>query len=401
VDDAAALLLAPEVRVTYLDLRNATAAQALDWILRPARMDWWLQDDTVVAGTQRRRSGNSLWVYDTSLMSLPQAKEFEKLDYSKAIAAAKKAGDDFLAAVRTGLGVDEESLLWIGPGQLLLVGDPATHTRAAKLLAGLADPDARLTGAAAKVHEVTSRRAKERRELADKLAALRQKQRIAAKLEKFGWQLMAAAVDGQLDLESLTELQIAWKAPETKRMISGQNAAMPLWSLWVIQEAARALPDEAELQALAKSAAARCAFAVPRLRTELDKSPADPAVFTAVLYAALAKRSDSALRDSLRAAMAKAEVKDQPLQQAVVLMEALLQDTGSIDAEVLEKLVRQLPQGNDLVVLTALACRRAGGSTWQAFRKESQDILGKQALDGNVVVLVNRLEGSQLPLVAQ
>ena len=47
--------------------------------------------------------------------------------------------------------------------------------------------------------------------------------------------------------------------------------------------------------------------------------------------------------------------------------------------------------GADQVFLLALACRRCGDETWNAFRAESATILGKQSLPGGVVVLVNRL----------
>jgi hypothetical protein len=53
-----------------------------------------------------------------------------------------------------------------------------------------------------------------------------------------------------------------------------------------------------------------------------------------------------------------------------------------------------------LVVLTALACRRAGGDVWQTFRAESQDLLAQIPLPGSVVVLISRLANAPLPLLA-
>ena len=44
-----------------------------------------------------------------------------------------------------------------------------------------------------------------------------------------------------------------------------------------------------------------------------------------------------------------------------------------------------------MVVMTALACRRSGGDVWDAFRAAQSELIGKQPLDGHVVVLVNRL----------
>jgi hypothetical protein len=54
--------------------------------------------------------------------------------------------------------------------------------------------------------------------------------------------------------------------------------------------------------------------------------------------------------------------------------------------------------GQDLVVLTALAARRSGDDTWSEFREHAQQMLGGQALPGEVVVLVSRLSGTSLPL---
>jgi hypothetical protein len=55
--------------------------------------------------------------------------------------------------------------------------------------------------------------------------------------------------------------------------------------------------------------------------------------------------------------------------------------------------------GDDLVLLAALACRRAGGEPWRAFRAEARYLLGNQPLSGGLVVLVNRLPRTDLALV--
>jgi hypothetical protein len=57
-------------------------------------------------------------------------------------------------------------------------------------------------------------------------------------------------------------------------------------------------------------------------------------------------------------------------------------------------------QGDDMVVLTALACRRAGGEAWEKFREEARTLLGDQPLSGSVVVLVNRLSRGELKLAS-
>jgi hypothetical protein len=68
-----------------------------------------------------------------------------------------------------------------------------------------------------------------------------------------------------------------------------------------------------------------------------------------------------------------------------------------------EELVKIIRGGNvrgeDLVVLTALASRRAGDEAWSTFRAESPEWLGRQSLAGDVVVFVNGLSASRLQAV--
>jgi hypothetical protein len=63
-----------------------------------------------------------------------------------------------------------------------------------------------------------------------------------------------------------------------------------------------------------------------------------------------------------------------------------------------EELVKVIAEagvvGEDVMVLVAMACHRAGGDTWAAFRAQMRDLLGDQPLPGSVVVLINRLPGS-------
>ena len=49
------------------------------------------------------------------------------------------------------------------------------------------------------------------------------------------------------------------------------------------------------------------------------------------------------------------------------------------------------------MALAALACHRLGGEAWETFRAGLLETLGKQPLPGSVVLLVNRLSGSNLP----
>ena len=226
-DDAAALLGVKEVRVTYLDLRGPTAAQALDWILTPLRMTWDVKKNLVDVTTTRRESGGAAWVYDVSLMALPTESELKAAggDYSKQVAVVTKAADAFMAAVRKGLGAKEDAVVWYGPGQLLVIGDPGLHAKAAKLLADLADPKAKLEGDLAALQKVTAARAEGRKDDAAKLQAVGERIRTAQSMAVHSWQLLAASARGELDLEALTELQVAWRRTCRRRDHQGQGGA--------------------------------------------------------------------------------------------------------------------------------------------------------------------------------
>ncbi len=95
VDDAARLT-GDEVRISYLDLRGATVAQSLDWILWPAQLNWRLDEAKIIAASDRRLAGQSAWVYDVSHMVFPIAEEMQEVkETDQAMAAAKESADEF------------------------------------------------------------------------------------------------------------------------------------------------------------------------------------------------------------------------------------------------------------------------------------------------------------------
>ncbi|MCX5675969.1 MAG: VIT domain-containing protein [Planctomycetota bacterium] len=406
-EDAAAILGVPEVRVTFLDLRGATAAQALDWILTPARMAWRAEKGAVAATTVRRAAGESAWVYDVSLAAIPAEKEFEKIpDHNKRIEAARKTADDFLAAVRKGAGARDDAVCWYAPGQLLVIGDAALHAAVARLCADLADPKAKLEGALADLQKVTAQRAEDRKESAAKLMAAADKVRVVQDLAANNWKLLAASARGQLDLEALTELEVAWRQPATAEFLKGPHAVIVLRSFWAIAEASRALPKEEELAVASRSARQRCKEAADAALAALEKTPGDAGAYFRVLYAALAMRDDEALAGKALPLLTRSG--QAPLGAWPAVAAALLEPAGKADAKALRELVPELlgladaartatfaQQGglgdNDMIALAALACRRAGGEAWDAFRAESRNLLGARPLDGSVVVLVGSL----------
>jgi hypothetical protein len=99
--------------------------------------------------------------------------------------------------------------------------------------------------------------------------------------------------------------------------------------------------------------------------------------------------------------LTKSAGTDDPLATARTIGKALLSARGEIDSATLSKVVADGVAGEDLTVLLAMACRRADGDSWSAFRGAARELLGEQPLDGNLVILVNRLAAGQLPLVAR
>jgi Ca-activated chloride channel family protein len=404
VEDAGAILGQP-ARINYLDLRHATVAQAMDWICQPMRMNWWKAKQGLVVGTDRRSGAESAWVYDVSAIALPDNDEFQKLgDYQKIMAAATKNAEDFLSVARAALKpADASSVAWFAPGQVLVVGGRDIHDSAAKLFADLADPQAKFDGAAADLQKVTAKRFADRKDKLAKADAARAKSRIAAAHDEFSWKLLAGAADGRLDDEAITELRIAWKAPQTADLLNGAGAGLAMRSLWAITESSRALTDDKELVELAASARQQAKAAARQALAALQKKADDSAAFTSLLYAtlALANRSDAEFTQPAIAALTAAAAEKDPLASPRMVARVLLGAANESDRRALAGMLSAGVAGPDMVALTAIACRRGGEQSWSAFRAASKELLGEQALPGAVVVLVNSLANDQIKLASR
>jgi len=390
--DAADLLLEDEVRVSFLDLRHATVAQALDWLTQPSRLSWWTERDGIRVASERRRQGNVAWVYDVSLIALPTAKELGDLkDQAKQVAAVKKAVDNFLAAIRKDLDLEDSEAVWFAPGQVLIISDAAGHKAAAKLFSQLTEGDFKPRGEAGKLAEATRKRAAERKELVAKQTKARRLIDVLSSHDEFGWRLLADAAGGRLDLEALTD-----KA--TAELLAGKSADLALRSLWMICEASRALPDEAELTQLAIDARKTAGQAAREAVKKLSDKPDDDAAFARVLYASLALLDDEAYRNDALKAIRAAKTEDSGLTPIRTIVTALLAPRDQVDRDALSKLISAGVGGDDATTLLSMACHRAGGDVWQAFRVESEDLVGKQPLRGEAVVIINRLASGQLQI---
>ncbi len=393
IEDGAALLGADASRITYLDLRRATAAQSLDWILQPAKLTWWPQDQQIVAGSERRREGDTGWIYDVSAIALPLEEDLQKLnDYNLAVAAAQKAADEFLIAVRQSLKVeDETSLVWFAPGQLLVFGSQQRHDDVAKTIASLQTGKTKPEGALATLAAETRKRYAARKDKLAKAQVALAKLDVAMMHDQFSWQLLAAAAGGQLDLEALTELKIAWKNPQTGELLAGGSRPLVLRSLWTICAASRALPEEKELAALAADARKQAQSAAQAAIGDLEKNRNDRSALASLLYAALANPDDGDYRTKA-APFLVAKTEDDAAAAEVRLLGALLVgESGDADRQKLAELIGNGVAGADAVALTALASHKAGNEVWERFRAQSRDLLGGQPLPGDVIVLINRL----------
>jgi hypothetical protein len=246
---------------------------------------------------------------------------------------------------------------------------------------------------------------------------------------EFGWRLLASAAQGDIDVEALTELQAAWRSPCAAELLKNDKTWVPMRSVWAIVEASRALgdggdapsfgeagrrmealwpvkaaslrgrPELKELAALAKAVRDAAKKPAEDVLAELKKSPDQPAPYLRALYATLALSDDAEFVAKAAPLLTTARPDGSPLASAPTVAAALLAPSEKIDSKSLADVIAKRVSGEDMVVLTALASRRAGGDAWNAFRVASKDLLGSQPLDGSVIVLVNSLARANLPVV--
>jgi hypothetical protein len=313
------------------------------------------------------------------------------------MAESQKTADEFLTTIRTSLKVEDESeLVWFAPGQLLVIGMPKRHAAFANALAALEDGKTRPEGALGVLSDVTRKRFAARKERIAKAAAAGLKLDVALAHDHFSWQLLSAAVGGELNLESLTELQIAWKSPHTAELLNGPAKSLLLRSLWTVCDASRVLPNEQELAALAASARTQCQSAAADAITALEKDRKDTGAIVSVLFAALANSDDAAYRAKATPLLTAPTEDDAASTDMRILGRLLVGKALVADQDALAEMLKKAPTSSEHVALLALACRRVGPEHWELFRAASRDLLGNQPLPGEVVVLVNQLAQFQI-----
>ncbi|MBN1918501.1 MAG: VWA domain-containing protein [Verrucomicrobia bacterium] len=432
LDDARAQLDVGEPRVTYLDLRRATAGQALNWLLTPAHLAWRLDEDGgVVVGTSRRMEGASPWVYEVGALMIPVKDEVpagaEVEDKETAAEIVKAAMDDFLKSVRLVLGQEDESGLEPGsailldPTRLLVYGDRPAHEHVSALLDALRDKEADVvtvvgraisedeTAALHALQAAAAKRWAERNDVPEKRVAAQTKAETFGALDQFGWQLLAAACNGEVDDEALTELRIAWSRPECAGLIDSPAACVAMRTAWILIEASRAVPENEALRELAAEAVALAAARARDCLQALEEEPLNVNHYLGVLYARLALE---------RAAEFGVEVADDLIERLTLVLLAQRTEGPLVPmSRLAHMLLVPKPSGlppwpsdgptkalealhmssDDLVVLAALAARRIGNSAWLSFRQDMHDVIADSYLSGHAVVVVNRLANPKLP----
>jgi len=381
-EDARALDDRTELRVSYLDLRGATAAQALDWVLAPYHLAWQARGRGIAAGSARLLAGVSPWVYRVGDLALPvtQDKQHPREVVEKALNALS-------AGVTPALGKGVTAVL-LTPDHLLVFADAAGHKRMGALLAALKDPKAKVAHAAdttvfrALRGQTAARWAARSKERGERMQALAQR-RIRAAFNDFSWQLLAGAVKGETDQEALTELQVAWRGLAATKKPDLTVAR----SAWAISAAAKRLPKDGALRKLAAAALPVTKVQLALSRDMLKASSEDDTAGLVALYGALALRNAGAAPDAAMERLLTA-VSDDPLH---IIARSFLAPDGKTDAVLADLIMDHELRGPDQIALGCLAALQRGGKARQQLHAELPDLLGAQPLDGNIIVLVNRL----------
>ncbi|HOF89028.1 MAG TPA: hypothetical protein PLZ36_13140, partial [Armatimonadota bacterium] len=394
--DARALLEVRELRVPYLDLRRATVAQALEWMLTPLMLSWRVDDGTVVIDSMRRMSGATAWLYNVSALTTPTPDELA--DDAGAKAAANVLAL-LLQAVRAEIGLSGDdpqqsyTAYYLDAGHIMVYGDRDAHESAAALLRALSTPMPRLKGyeglqliTAARA-DAYAKSAAERRGPEVRLAMIQA-------MHDWSWALMADAYRGAVNVEALTRLQAAWISPEMDAVLSGPYRLIALRSAWAISRAARRLPDDVELNILARQTYSKAGGQLSALIAALGEQPDDATRYLCLLYATLTART----------ALPGAGDPAGPVAQATALLTAMkdqdpyrvitrsLLAPSAADTNALARFFTEGKlQGADLIILGVQAAAQTRGGAWAAARRALPELLGGQRLDGHVTLLANRM----------
>ncbi len=405
LQDVAELLNLPKLRVTYLDLRHATMIQALDWLLAPYHLTWQMKDaDRIIVGASRRLPASSAWGYAVADLAIPSEDEIDNMASGTDV---EEALTDFLNGIRIIIGQKEDSgfmpgsAVLIDAGRLLVYGEPHTHASVKAFLDALRDDQLDIVKVSGRdlsseertslkaLQQLTAQRWRARAEAREKWTANQVRRRIAADSDKASWQLLADAVRGSVNLEALTTLQTAWDNPQIK----GVAPLLVTRAAWCIGMAARAIPNDPELTTLAEKSLSSVK-AMKVLKPEDDNSSGYLATLYAVLLLEDGNARESQIDDAVKSLMKMPE--NSPHWTTRLITQGWFSPSVENDLSLMEAISAHRIGGDDGVLLTSLLAKRRGGQLWQAFREEMPSLIKVRPLNGHVVVLVNRLEGSPL-----
>ena len=212
------------------------------------------------------------------------------------------------------------------------------------------------------------------------------------------WQLLAGAINGEIDKEALTTLQKAWKDPLLETVITSGNQYIAVRSAWCIHTAAQAVPTDAELTALSKHVLSKISE-IKLLKLQDDSLFA----YLSTLYAVLTHQEDVD-KDLVKSLLMKMDKNTHiNMRTARLIAEGLLKPSARNDKALQEVLSTHQIYGDDLVLLTCLLTKSRGGQLWQTFREELPYIARQIQLNGHVRVIISHIEAmpGNIPLSAK
>ena len=457
----------------YVDLRHATVAQGLEY-LRRYGIRWRMKsEDTITIGSEGRMPGGSVGrYYNVAGLTIPLRTNEWELYRSKAVkqllldskawvlgpdvyARARKGNFlsamirkvkefftgskpvaskpalvarprfreaegnvltaliSFEYAVNTLLGASDDAAtaVFIRPTHLLVYGDRDVHKKIESLLAALRDSDIDIaTRFGQKLSDAELAHLRALQTLTTARWKIYAGPSIVPDLRIASWELLAAALIGEVDREALVRLQTAWEDPRIDAVIESEYLLVAMRSLWCIHTAAQIVPTDDELAVLSQNVLSR----VQRMRRlkPRDDSFAD---YLAALYATLALQDGgpSATRKILMERVEKGLYADSS-STLCTIADALLSPSEKSDAALQAQLLLYRPYNyydksysyssrtgcwsydGDFILLACLAAKRRGGDVWQTFHQVLPDIVsGKHAASSTGVVIINRFAASQ------
>jgi len=386
--------------ISYLDLRNANVAQALNMVLNGNNLAWTVTGNEIVVASTRRLAATSSWVYPVHYLQKPATSQDEYL----------LNADKFLRGARLALGTgdDTASVFYLGENSNLLVtGNSTTHARMDAYLQALhtgTDMSAFVTlditdngnwaqaRAAREAQRANLQLLQELQQDAQKRANIYLIQRANTRngnnnvlrvidfksLDYYGWRLLASVTTADLDIEALGNIETIWYQPRVAELFAS-NMLPFARSAWQIQSAAAKMPKNADL---AKLAARSRELMAPVAAKMTNFNGMDTSNLLASDYLLLA----GLFTDAQRAEMGKAGA-DKVLPRA-------LADPSKENLVALQGTLDNMGQGQNLednLMLTAQIAQKQGGPLAQALREKLTDIVKGHPVNSSLLLLVNDL----------